>query len=194
MAIPRLRAGSESTPSLPLKRLSPPLGVRPHPLLQGGSLELRRGLPVVRFVDIDDLRANWRDVVGDAVFVPLSKQQPVVDCVLRFGGAALLVKATVGNTDSMKVDNEEFCKLLDATGLTADEGAEIPLVWVQPRKAYDRATEPAALEVVGGAALGSGGSAQHGVGGRLAQYALLVEVPGAAAAAMKHIEPLVDPK
>jgi hypothetical protein len=58
------------------------------------------------------------------VFVPLSKQFPVVDMVLRVGGVPILANATVSESHGIKVGNAAFAQILDAVGLDVDTTAD----------------------------------------------------------------------
>jgi len=86
--------------------------------------------------------------VGDALFVPLSKDIPVADFVLRKGGEVFVVNTTVSESHDVAVGNAKFQLLLGAVGLLAVD-REISLLWVLPSKAFERFTSAGTLKVCG---------------------------------------------
>jgi len=164
----------------PLERLSPGLSVPQSRLLEGASgLVPLQDAQIVYFSEADELKKHWDTTTDDAVFVPRSKHFPVVDFVLRMGGLPLLVNATVSESHSIKIRNPVFLRLLDAVGLGSPD-AEIPFLWVLPRDAYDRFVRPGSLVGASGHVLQSPRSGRDAdVAQRLAQYKVLIEIPGA---------------
>ena len=139
-------------------------------------MDLSAGLPLVHFRKVEDLGTLWAADSKDAIFVPLSKQFPVVDFILRVSGQAVLANATVSESHDVKVGNKQLEALLKAVGLHA-QTSEIPLVWVLPADAFVLFVEPGQLKGEAGSDLVSGPTARHALGKRLAQYKMLLEVP-----------------
>lgn len=168
VVIPRLTQGKAG--KVLIQRLSPPLeSFVASVALNHATLSFSAALPIVHFRKVAELKALWDRSAEDAIFVPLSKEFPVVDFVLRLNGAAILANATVGESHDVKVGNATFYQLLDAVGLqspavVADAGTEVPIVWVLPQEAFDRFVAPGPLKGASG-------------GKRIAQYKMLVVVP-----------------
>ncbi len=173
IVIPRICRG---TPKCQLQRLSPPLDAAQSDLLRGAALDLSAGLPLVHFRKVEELATLWAADSKDAIFVPLSKQFPVVDFILRVAGRPVLANATVSESHDVKVGNKKLEALLKAVGLD-EETSEIPLVWVLPADAFERFVEPGQLKGEAGSDLVSGSTTRHPLGKRLAQYKMLLEVP-----------------
>jgi hypothetical protein len=178
IVVPRFVNGprEEGLAELLLQRLSPKLAVDQPTWLQVPSLAFKHGLPLVHFRTVMELGRRWAENCKDAIFVPFSKEFPVVDFVLRVGGQALLANATVGDSHDVKAGTAKFAELLSAVGL---EGAqqEIPLVWILDKPAFERFNEPGHLKSDAEGNLVSGTAARHPVGRRVAQYKMLLEVP-----------------
>ncbi len=180
--LPRLMHGPKEKghSALPLQRLSGVLPVPQPAWLQVTSFDLPKGLHCVYFSTAEDLQEKWADTATkdkDAIFVPYSKQFPVVDFVLRIGGQPLLCNATVGMSHAIKLEDATFEKLLPAVGLDSED-QEIPFVWVLDKPAHQRFNKPGPLKSEkSDKALASGLTARHATGRRLAQYKLLLEVP-----------------
>ena len=182
VVIPRLAQGKVGKVSI--QRLSPPLeSFSATAALSHATLCFPVALPVVHFRKVVELKAFWDRNAEDAIFVPLSKEFPVVDFVLRLNGAAILANATVGESHDVKVGNATFSHLLDAVGLLnptvpADAArTEVPIVWVLPQEAFDRFIAPGPLKGASGSDLVVGDRARHEIGKRIAQYKMLLVVP-----------------
>ncbi len=179
IVVPRFIHGPAAGASgdMPLKRLSPTLSVPQPRWLQAPALTFNESLPLVYFNSPDQLGVLWAANNDNAIFVPRSKEFPVVDFVLRLDGQALLANATVGESHDVKLDNLAFWnKLLPAVGL-GDVGTEIPLAWVLDAPAHRRFDDAGQVKSQTGADLESSVSARHPIGRRLAQYKLLLVVP-----------------
>jgi hypothetical protein len=124
VVVPLLKRGTDK---LPLDRLSPAWQhVSPPDVLKSASapspsalatLDLRVGLPIVHYNNVDDLEHVWSKHSGDAVFLPRSKQQVAVDFVLRIDGQPILANATVSESHDIKIGNQLFQRILQAVGL-----------------------------------------------------------------------------
>lgn len=124
IVVPLLKRGTDK---LPLDRLSPAWQhVSPPDVLKSASapspaapaaLDLRVGLPIVHYSDVDDLERVWSTHSGDAVFLPRSKQQVAVDFVLRIDGQPILANATVSESHDIMIGNKLFQRILQAVGL-----------------------------------------------------------------------------
>jgi len=168
--------------SLRVGRLSPPWdGVAAPTVLAGASaLDLRAPLKLVHFRSPEELVALWTEHKGDAVFVPRSKSQAVIDGVIRLAGQALLFNATVSESHDIKCENAAFVKVLKAVGLQPEgglEAGEIPFIWVLPQDAYDTFTDPGSLKSAAGTTLASGQPGKKAINRRLAQFKMLLPVP-----------------
>jgi len=80
IVVPRLVHGPKELgcDEAPLVRLTPALGVEQPTWLQVPSLSFKHGFPLFHFSTVDELRALWAADSKDAIFVPLSKEFPVV--------------------------------------------------------------------------------------------------------------------
>jgi hypothetical protein len=178
IALPALKCGGDIMKSVAIDRFSPATsGLTQPALLQTPTLNLSSGLPLHHFRSVEDLPALWAAVPGDAVFVPLSKQFPVVDMVLRVGGVPILANATVSARHDIKVGNDKFVRLLDAIGLNVDANTEISFLWILPAEAFRGFTEPGRLLGASNTPLVSTGSSTQPIGKRVVQYKALLEVP-----------------
>ena len=85
IVVPRLVHGPKELgcDEVPLVRLSPVLGVEQPTWLKVSSLSFKHGFPLIHFRTVDELRVRWAANNKDAIFVPLSKEFPVVDFVLH---------------------------------------------------------------------------------------------------------------
>lgn len=167
----RLRHGGGK---LPLVRLSP-AGAADAPtpaLLSGSSLDLGRGVPLVRFDTAADLRVKWASHRGDAVFMPLSSRFHVIDFVMRLNNQPLLLNSTVSDSHAIKIQNASFREVLDAVGLLVS-GAQIPFLWVLPEEPHRLFKAPGPIM--------PGSARDTPVARRLVQYKLLLKVPTAPA-------------
>ena len=179
IVVPRFVHGSAmgSKGELLFQRLSPELSVCQPTWLQTSHLMFQEGLPLVHFHSLKELAGQWAADTKDAIFVPFSKETPIIDFVLRYGGQALLANATVGESHDIKLSNRTFwVELLRAVGLGNTE-QEVPLVWVLDKPAYDHFNESGRMISESNNVLVQGPTAQHVIGQRLAQYKLLLEVP-----------------
>jgi hypothetical protein len=178
IVLPALKSGGDSLKNVQIRRLSLATSTLKQPaLLSTPTLNLSRGLPLHHFRSVEDLPALWAAVSGDAVFVPLSKQFPVVDMVLRVGGVPILANATVSESHGIKVGNAAFAQILDAVGLDVDATAEISFLWILPKEAFSKFTAAGALFGAGNRTLASTGCSTHTIGTRVVQYKALLEVP-----------------
>lgn len=181
IAIPRITQGKLGNVSI--QRLSPPLeSCRATATLLTDTLNFSAALPVVHFRSVPELKTLWGCSGEDAIFVPLSKQFPVVDFVLRRNGDAILANATVAESHDIKVGSAMFSALLDAVGLqtrnlSAPDSREVPIVWVLPQEAFERFTTPGPLKGASSGDLMAGDGARHAIGKRIAQYKMLLAVP-----------------
>jgi hypothetical protein len=189
IVVPRFMHGprEEGFAELLLQRLSPTLAVDQPTWLQVPSLAFKHGLPLVHFRTVKELGMRWAENCKDAIFVPFSKEFPVVDFVLRVGGQALLANATVGESHDVKAGNAKFVELLSAVGLDGAQ-QEIPLVWVLDKPAFERFKEPGPLKSDAEGNLVSGTAARHPVGRRVAQYKMLLEVPPVSPTAEENLK------
>jgi hypothetical protein len=179
IAVPRFAhgPGKGHDGDLQLVRLTPTLTPVQPAWLKAHTLSFKRGLQLVHFHKLADLASKWKEFTADAIFVPYSKEFPVVDFVLRVGGEALLVNATVGESHDVKLEPLAFWDaLLLAVGL-ADASKEVPLAWVLDKPAFERFDDAGQVKSQTGGDLVAGVAARHPVGRRLAQYKLLLEVP-----------------
>ena len=179
IAVPRFAHGSGEgrDGDVQLVRLTPTLTPVQPAWLKAPKLSFKRGLQLVHFHDLADLARKWKEVSVDAIFVPYSKEFPVVDFVLRVGGEALLANATVGESHDVKLESLAFWDdLLPAVGL-AGTNKEVPLAWVLDKPAFERFDDAGQAKSQSGGGLVAGVTARHPVGRRLAQYKLMLEVP-----------------
>ena len=170
-------AGKGQEGDLQLVRLTPTLTPVQQAWLKAPKLSFKHGLQLVHFHNLSDLASKWKDVTKDAIFVPYSKEFPVVDFVLRVGGEALLANATVGESHGIKLEALAFWDaLLPAVGLT-DTNKEIPLAWVLDKPSFECFDDAGQVRSQSGGDLVAGVTARHPIGRRLAQYKLMLEVP-----------------
>ena len=179
IAVPRFvhGAGKGQEGDLQLVRLTPTLTPVQPAWLTSLKLSFKHGLQLVHFHDVADLASKWKAVTADAIFVPLSKEFPVVDFVLRVGGEVLLANATVGESHDVKLESQALWEtLLLAVGLT-DTTKEIPLAWVLDKPAFECFDDAGQVRSQSGGDLVAGVTARHPIGRRLAQYKLMLELP-----------------
>lgn len=183
IALPRVNRGGIAMCALQLRRLTEALPGGFPPSLSGDSLDWSAPLEFIHFRSTNELALLWASHAGDALFVPLSKEFPVADFVVRKGGRAFLANATVAESHDVAAGNAKFGRLLDAIGLGASR-LEISLLWVLPSDASERFKVAGVLKGASGGDLVTGPSARHPVGSRVVQYAVCLPVPLTAAAAV----------
>jgi hypothetical protein len=182
IALPRVKLGGPSLQSLQLRRLTL-MRLPGSAALTGDTLDWSASLPLIHFRSMIELRVLLSQRTDDVLLVPVSKEFPVVDFVLRKSGCFLLANATVAESHDIATNNGKFTDLLDVLGLGDGSNLEISLLWVLPTEAFERFVTAGTLKGASGKDLVPAPETRHPVGARIVQYAVCLPVPLTIAAA-----------